>query len=215
MEYFIKKHKIDAVITIDGGSDSLMVGDEDGLGDPIEDCVSVTVLAQLQDLKCKLLLTVGFGADRYNGVSDAASLRAISEITKRGGFLGSVSVEQSSPAFQVYKRCVEQIYSQQSFRSVLTGLILASIEGAFAQEIPESIKPRINDPSTVFLWPLMSVIWAFDPSVVAKRSKIRRWIAKCTSPALCHKALAQGRSKLYEEGKLRKVENLPVQRERW
>jgi hypothetical protein len=31
-KYFIEKHAIDTIIIIDGGSDSLMKGDEEGLG---------------------------------------------------------------------------------------------------------------------------------------------------------------------------------------
>ncbi len=38
---FIDAHSVDAIVLVDGGSDSLMVGDEEGLGDPIEDAVSV------------------------------------------------------------------------------------------------------------------------------------------------------------------------------
>lgn len=34
--YVVDKYDVDAVICFDGGTDSLMVGDESGLGDPIE-----------------------------------------------------------------------------------------------------------------------------------------------------------------------------------
>jgi hypothetical protein len=46
--YIVETHKIDAVVIFDGGSDSLMKGDEEGLGDPIEDCVSLTAVSKLQ-----------------------------------------------------------------------------------------------------------------------------------------------------------------------
>ena len=61
-------------VTIDGGSDSLMRGDESGLGDPIEDCVSVTASAALgaaDGIRTKLLISIGFGMDRFNNVCDA------------------------------------------------------------------------------------------------------------------------------------------------
>jgi len=38
--HFISVHSIDAIVLVDGGSDSLLVGDEEGLGGPIEDAVS-------------------------------------------------------------------------------------------------------------------------------------------------------------------------------
>ena len=92
------KHAVDLIVVIDGGSDSLMIGDEAGLGDPIEDCVSVTAARLLaEDPQCcvrdAVLISVGLGCDRFNDVSDAASLRAIAEITQLGGFLGSISLE--------------------------------------------------------------------------------------------------------------------------
>ena len=35
-QQLVKQHSIDGIVLFDGGSDSLMVGDEEGLGDPIE-----------------------------------------------------------------------------------------------------------------------------------------------------------------------------------
>lgn len=40
-QYIIKEHSVDAILMIDGGSDSLMRGNEKDLGDPIEDAVSI------------------------------------------------------------------------------------------------------------------------------------------------------------------------------
>jgi hypothetical protein len=45
--FIIQQHDVDAVVIFDGGSDSLMRGDEEGLGDPIEDCVSLTAVSKL------------------------------------------------------------------------------------------------------------------------------------------------------------------------
>ena len=83
-EQLIHAHAIDAIVIVDGGSDSLMAGDEEGLGDPIEDAVSVTAVASLDPRIVKILVSIGLGTDRYNHVSDAASLRAIAELTQVG-----------------------------------------------------------------------------------------------------------------------------------
>jgi hypothetical protein len=80
--HLIALHSVDALITIDGGSDSLMMGNEKDLGDPIEDAVSVGAAANCVTLKSKILVSVGFGSDRFNGVSDCSSMRAVAEITK-------------------------------------------------------------------------------------------------------------------------------------
>jgi Protein of unknown function (DUF1152) len=93
----VREHAVDAAVLVDGGSDSLMAGDEEGLGDPIEDAVSVAAVASLGGLRLKALISVGLGADRYNQVSDAASLRAVAELTRAGGFLGALGLEPDGP----------------------------------------------------------------------------------------------------------------------
>jgi hypothetical protein len=82
----VRDHDIDTIVFIDGGSDSLLAGDEADLGDPIEDITSVSAVSHLEGVPSKRLVSVGFGIDRYNGVSDAASLRALAELTWSDAF---------------------------------------------------------------------------------------------------------------------------------
>lgn len=203
----VARHSIDAVIVIDGGSDSLMVGDEEGLGDPIEDAVSVATIAALERPSLKILVSIGLGADRFNHVSDAASLRAIAELTAAGGFLGAVGIEPTSPGFDFYKRGIEYVYANQTFRSALTGFILSAAEGYFgSDEIPPTLQTRVK-PGGFFIWPLMAVIWAFDVEAVARRSLVAQWIRDCPTVRDCHLALYDGRANLGESR--RPIENLP------
>lgn len=64
--------RADAILCVDGGTDSLMRGDEDGLGTPGEDMASIAAIAQL-DVPVKLLACVGFGVDDHHGVAHATS----------------------------------------------------------------------------------------------------------------------------------------------
>jgi len=208
-EELVRIHGIDAVILVDGGSDSLMSGDEEGLGDPIEDAVSVAAVAALEGVRLKLLCSIGLGADRFNGVSDAASLRAIAELTEQGGYLGAVSLEPTSPGFLFFSRCVEHIYERQTFRSALTGFILAAGRGHYGGEIiPPELETRVR-AGQFFVWPLMAMVFAFDVEAVARRSRIVSWIRDCKSVHDCYDALHAGRAAL-EEG-TRALENLPRQ----
>ena len=206
----VRLHQVDAIVLIDGGSDSLMRGDEHGLGDPIEDAVSVAAVAQLAApaAPVRVLLSVGLGADRFNGVSDAASLRAVAELTAQGGFLGAVALEPGSDAFRCYRACVEHIYGRQHFRSVLTGSILAAAAGAFGDEVPPELRQtgRVA-PGDAYLWPLMAVLWAFDPRAVARRSLIIPWIQHCTTVSAMLDALRAGRAALADG--VRPAEELP------
>jgi hypothetical protein len=204
---FLEKHAVDAIVLVDGGSDSLMVGDEEGLGDPIEDSVSVTAVASLAELKAKILLSIGFGCDRFNHVSDAASLRAIAELTAQGGFLGAVAMQPTSAGFRCYRECLDHIYARQRFRSVVGGAIASASEGHYGgQNIPARLQARV-DPGEIFLWPLMAVIWAFDVDKVAERSQISRWIRDKTSVRECYDAVFDARQAL--EAGTRAVEDLP------
>lgn len=201
----IEAHQVDAVVLIDGGSDSLMAGDEEGLGDPIEDAVSVATVAGLEGLRARLLLSVGLGADRFNHVSDAASLRAVAELTARGGFLGVAALEPTSPGLAFYAEALEHIYQRQVFRSVLAGAIVSAARGWFGQDtVPPLLASRVR-PGEAFGWPLMAMLWGFDVDVVARRSHIVSWIRDCETLLECAVALAEGRRALT----LREVEELP------
>ncbi|NUQ61783.1 MAG: DUF1152 domain-containing protein [Pirellulales bacterium] len=215
-QQFIREHTVDAVILVDGGSDSLMAGDEEGLGDPIEDAVSVTTVASLEGLQRKLLIIVGLGADRFNHVSDVASLRAVAELTGMGGFLGAVGIEPTCPGYGFYRECLEHIehaHGVHGFRSVISGAIRSSVEGSFGREsVPPALKERVSKGG-IFLWPLMAMLWAFDIDTVARRSRIAKWICECQTVAECYAALEDGRCLL---GSLREVEDFPRHEEmRW
>lgn len=201
----VRDHAVDLVIVVDGGSDSLMRGDEEGLGDPIEDCVSVTTVAGLGVES--LLLTVGLGADRFNHVSDAASLRAVAELTAAGGFLGAVALAPDDPAFRFYRDCLDHIEARQEFRSVLAGAIVTAGEGHYGREtVPPRLASRVG-PGELYLWPLMPVIWGFEPARVVERSLMSGWLRDQHTVAGCHAALAAGRAALGD--RVRDVEDTP------
>jgi hypothetical protein len=162
--HLVAVHDIHAVIAFDGGTDSLVRGDEAGLGDPIEDAVTVGAFARITNVKCKLLVTVGFGCDRFNGVGDCASLRAVAELTAAGAFLGSLSLHADAEPYIFYRAALDHIYERQSFRSVLAGATCAAVEGsAFGFAFPDELNGRMrlgNRPakSGLFVWPLMAML---------------------------------------------------------
>lgn len=105
------------------------------------------------------------------------------------------------------------MYARQSFRSVLTGCVLAAAEGGFGLEVPPTLAAsgRVRG-GDVFLWPLMAVLWAFDVPSVAKRSLVVQWIRDApTGPAMAE-AFGQARLDLRQRGAIRDVEDLPSHR---
>jgi hypothetical protein len=105
--WLVEQFAIDAIVTIDAGSDSLMAGNEEGLGSYEEDLGSVLATAAQTSVPFRILAVVGLGVDTYHGVSDVSSLRAIAELRKAGGYLGAITLLPTMPAFEYYKECVD------------------------------------------------------------------------------------------------------------
>ena len=61
---------LDAVVLVDGGTDSLMRGDEFGLGTPAEDSTSLAAVAS-SEIPNQYLACIGFGVDTFHGVCHA------------------------------------------------------------------------------------------------------------------------------------------------
>src|SRR5436305_2969796 len=63
--------QFDAVVVVDGGSDSLLRGTETGLGTPAEDATTLLAADSLADVPVRLLVAAGFGVDAFHGVAHA------------------------------------------------------------------------------------------------------------------------------------------------
>ena len=81
-EEFIRTEKIDLIVGVDAGGDSLARGNEKRLRSPLADSIMLYVLAKLPSI----LAVVGFGSD---GELERWELeKYLSEIAERGGLLG-------------------------------------------------------------------------------------------------------------------------------
>ncbi|MEZ4886409.1 MAG: DUF1152 domain-containing protein [Chitinophagales bacterium] len=85
--FLIKELQLDAIILVDGGTDSLMFGDEQGLGTLVEDSTSLAAVFQ-SSVKTKLLSCLGFGVDYFHGVSHYHFLENVAKLSREGGYLG-------------------------------------------------------------------------------------------------------------------------------
>ncbi len=100
-KYLIKEHEIDTLLLVDGGTDSLMFGDEDGLGTPQEDVCSMAAVYQ-SGIKKQYLLSVGFGIDHFHGVSHYRFLENVASIAKDGGYLGMFQITKEMEEAEKY-----------------------------------------------------------------------------------------------------------------
>lgn len=78
----VAKEGIDTVVLVDGGTDSLMRGDEVALGSPMEDMLSIASLHTLNEIRDenKLLVLIGFGVDAYHGVCHSLFLENVAYV---------------------------------------------------------------------------------------------------------------------------------------
>ena len=155
----------DAIILVDGGTDSLMRGDEAGLGTPEEDIASILAVEAL-DVPIKLLLCLGFGVDTFHGVCHAQFLEAVAEITRAGGYLGAWSLTREMPDVQRYMEAVDYVngimFNQPS---IVSSSIVSAIEGEFGDQH----RNFRTEGSQLFINALMAFYWCFRLECVAER----------------------------------------------
>ena len=161
----VKLLSLDTIILVDGGTDSLMRGDESGLGTPQEDISSIVAVNELA-IERKILACLGFGVDYYHGVCHAHFLEAVAEITRNQGYLGMFSIVEQMQEVQMYKMATESVFkSMPQQTSIVSSSIISAIEGNYGDYHATS---RTRN-SKLWINPLMPVYWCFKLSAVAER----------------------------------------------
>ncbi len=161
----VKHLGVDTVILVDGGTDSLMRGDEAGLGTPQEDISSILSVNELE-VERKMLACLGFGVDYFHGVCHAHFLEAVAELTRAHGYLGMFSILEEMPEAQLYKQATEFVFNKMPQHiSIVSSSILSAIEGKYGDH---HATPRTQF-SKLWINPLMPVYWCFKLPKVAER----------------------------------------------
>jgi hypothetical protein len=197
-----KQYNFDAVVLVDGGTDSLMFGNEEGLGTPVEDITSMSA-AYKTDISKKFLVCIGFGVDHFHGVSHYHFLENVATLAKEGGFLGVFSALKEMPEVQHYLNAVK--YSNEQMKgseSIVSNSIVSAIEGEYGNH------HRITRTFDSELWinPLMSMYWSFDLKAVMKKNLYYPLIKNTNSVGEINSILFEFRRDL----KIRKKKQLPI-----
>jgi len=93
---------VDTLVLVDGGTDSLMRGDEEGWARRMR--TSQHARCPRSAVERKLLACLGFGIDHYHDVCHYYFLEAVAELTRDGAFLGAFSLLDEMPSVQRYRR---------------------------------------------------------------------------------------------------------------
>ncbi len=161
----VKELGVDAIVLVDGGTDSLLRGDEAGLGTPSEDMASIAAVDDV-DVPTKLLASIGFGVDAFHGVCHAQVLETVAALTRDGGYLGSFALLPQMREFALYKSAVDAAHAATHARpSIVNASIISAVEGDFGDV------HRIERTSGSKLWinPLMAMYFTFELGTVARR----------------------------------------------
>lgn len=143
-----------------------MRGDEAGLGTPCEDMVSLAAMSALDEVPTRLVACIGFGIDAFHGVCHAQFLENVAQLSERGALLGAIALLPTMPEVRCYLDAVSHAESVTREPSIVNASIASAIEGKFGNYH----RTERTGSSTLFINPLMSLVWAFDLADVARTS---------------------------------------------
>lgn len=158
LEILVKHLEIDCILLVDGGVDSIMVGDEEGSGTMMEDTLTLAAVKNV-DVPIKMLSCVGFGTELEENLSHYLALENMAKITKQGGFYGSCSLVYFMDCFKQYKQACEHTWNQPGHRnSHVQPRVINAAEGEFGDfhMFPDEKKMDI------FISPLTSIYWFYN-----------------------------------------------------
>lgn len=167
----------EAVVLVDGGTDSLMRGDEQGLGTPHEDMANIAAVHGL-NLPCKILTCLGFGVDTFDGVCHAHFLESAAALQRKGAFLGAFSLLPDMEEARFFLDAVD--YSVKAIPgspSVVNNSIASAVEGHFGNHH----RTWRTTGGKLFISPLMSMYWSFELDAVARRCLYLKELLKTRS----------------------------------
>ncbi|MGY3794070.1 DUF1152 domain-containing protein [Aquimarina sp. 433] len=200
-QFLVDKHEIDTVILVDGGTDCLMFGDEEGLGTPQEDICSMAAVFQTKVDK-KLLLSVGFGVDHYHGVSHYRFLENLAELDREQAYLGSFQVLNSMVEGQKYKEAIDFVDSKmKGMESIVSNSIISALEGNYG----DYHRTSRTKGSELWINPLMTIYWSFKLENVMKKNTYYEYIKNTNTVVEFRAKLADYRRTLVDYREKRQI----------
>ena len=192
-EWLVSALTPDTIILVDGGMDSLMRGDEAGLGTPQEDIASLFAADAAAGVERKLLASIGFGVDAFHGVCHGQFLENVGALIKEGGYLGAWSLTQEMEEFRRYQEASDFVAARMPRSpSIVTTSIISAVQGSFGNHHAT----RRTEGSKLFINPLMSLYWGFKLQQVARRNLYLAEIAQTETYQQLSMAIAKYRAEL-------------------
>lgn len=202
--FLVEYLELDAIILVDGGTDSLMRGDEFHLATPEEDITSI-IAASETNVDRKALVCTAFGVDAFHGICHAHFLENVAYFMKNGGYLGTFSMDPDMPEVKAYLDAVRYLCDcQPHHHSIVNTSTASAIEGFYG----DYHRSHRTAGSRLWINPLMTLCWTFELDAVAKRIMYQRDIAKTESYVELSATIETFRAKNHE--KRREFMDIPV-----
>ncbi|MFO1251127.1 MAG: DUF1152 domain-containing protein [Inhella sp.] len=173
--HLLERHQVDTLVLVDGGTDSLMFGDEAKVGTIVEDACSIVAAARLP-VPRRYLAAIGFGVEHQ--LNHHACLENIADLIKGDQYLGAQALTPALPEGRAFVELVEHLNQRMALhRSIVTNSIASAIQGEFG-DIHFSARTQ---GSVQFVNPLMGLYWYFQLEGVATRIRFADEIERSTS----------------------------------
>ncbi|SSY70780.1 DUF1152 domain-containing protein [Alysiella crassa] len=162
-QYLKKQHCIDTLVLADGGTDSLMFGDELGVATIVEDSLSILASAKA-GFNRAYLMAVGFGVEKFHGLDHYPCLQNIATLTKKGAYLGAFSLTPDMAEGQKYLDFLA--YEKQNAQR--NSIVNHSIANAMCGEFGDYHSLAQTKGSEQFINPFMPLYWHFELQAIAQ-----------------------------------------------
>ncbi len=169
----IDKFKIDLIILVDGGVDSLNTGIEEGSGTILEDSITIAALSEIEGVD-KIVACIGFGTEVEEKVCGYNVLMNMSTAIKNDGFYGSCSLTKDMECYKYYKSACMYVFNKANHStSHIHRRIIPAVEGEFGDyhstnEDPEGLE--------LFISPIMPIYWFFNFQTVFLTNRVITYI---------------------------------------
>ncbi len=170
-QFIIDKHNIDAVILVDGGTDSLMFGDESNNGTMVEDVGSILAATETT-VPTQYLMSIGFGTEHHYGLNHYDCLENMALFIKEKGFKGCVSITNTMKEGQDYLDMGNYVNQKQQHQSVIVNSVMSAMQGGYGN-LSLFYEENQKNESGFYINPLMLICWFYDTHVIANHIKFR------------------------------------------
>lgn len=180
LEEICSENDVNAIVAVDGGVDSIMLGDEEGAGTIIEDFVTMAAIDSLP-VEHKFLACLGFGTELEEQVCHAHALDNMLVLANQGALFGSCCLTKDMNCYVKYKQACEYVWQNRS-KSHIQTKVIAATEG-MSRNAYVDISASLGEDVEIYdhVSPLMSLYWFFDLKTVVNNNKVIPELLKSTT----------------------------------